>query len=161
MRRGLHEEGDTARFLPRDDGRIRRVPLDVGRPTYESAAAVYETMLRITVRDATEPERRVMEGATLDLSTAPEQEGGETSGTAEAGAEAEAAGGSSPAAGRERERRQRANERAEVSLTPLHEAVAAADIFRLTELLRLDDGDIDHTVDALSLIHISEPTRPY
>lgn len=148
MRRGLHEEGDTARFLPRDDGRIRRVPLDVGRPTYESAAAVYETMLRITVRDATEPERRVMEGATLDLSTAPEQEGGETSGTAEAGAEAEAAGGSSPAAGRERERRQRANERAEVSLTPLHEAVAAADIFRLTELLRLDDGDIDHTVDA-------------
>ena len=151
MRRGLHEEGKTEQFLSRNDERIRKVPLDVGRPTYESVCAVYEIMTSITVRQLTERERIVMEGgastggsASFDLST----EEAEGPGVGREGGRAKDDDAAQPRAA--------AQPKPIVPLTPLHEAAAAADIVRLTELLSLhdvaeetvqnDDNDEEHDV---------------
>mmetsp|Transcript_1417 Transcript_1417/g.3342 ORF Transcript_1417/g.3342 Transcript_1417/m.3342 type:complete len:855 (+) Transcript_1417:24-2588(+) len=141
MRRGLHEEGKTSQFLSRNDGRIRKVPLDVGRPTYESVCAVYEIMTSITVRHLSERERIVMErggggggtstggSASFDLSTEEAAEG-DRAASSKAKAKDDDAAAAQPRA---------AKPKPVVPLTPLHEAAAAADIIRLTELLSLND----------------------
>jgi len=150
MRRGLHEEGKTSQFLSRNDGRIRKVPLDVGRPTYESVCAVYEIMTSITVRHLSERERIVMErggggggtstggSASFDLSTEEAAEGDRA-----ASAKAKAKDDDDAAAAQPRA----AKPKPIVPLTPLHEAAAAADIVRLTELLSLHDV-ADETVQS-------------
>lgn len=139
MRKGLHEEGETATFLPRDDERIRRVPLDVGRPTFEAVTAVHEVMMTMMVRPITEQERLGMESTTsYDLSTEAEAEV-----EAEAGGEGNNKSGEKgrkkQAAAVEQEKKQRPEKEA-IPLTTLHEAVIAGDIDHVMDLLAISEA---------------------
>jgi Bacteroidetes VLRF1 release factor/Vms1-associating treble clef domain len=49
MQKGLFENNQN--ILNRADPRIRRVPLDVGRPTHENACLIHSVLLTVTVRE--------------------------------------------------------------------------------------------------------------
>jgi hypothetical protein len=49
MQKGLFEHNDQ--ILQRQDPRIRRIPLDVGRPTFENVCLIYQVLLTVTVRE--------------------------------------------------------------------------------------------------------------
>jgi hypothetical protein len=49
-------------ILTRDDGRIRRVPLDLGRPTFESAVLIHDVLTTVTIRER----NVVVDGAVVD-----------------------------------------------------------------------------------------------
>jgi hypothetical protein len=49
MKKGLFE--GLEEFLRKDDSRIRRVPIDFGRPTFENASLVISVMMRVTLRE--------------------------------------------------------------------------------------------------------------
>lgn len=44
-----HFFDDNTDILPRGHNRLRKVPLDVGRPTFEAAVAVYEIMMKVSI----------------------------------------------------------------------------------------------------------------
>ena len=54
--------------LTRDDGRIRRVPLDLGRPTFENAVLIHDVLTTVTIR-----QRVVQETAKRILDVLPTQ----------------------------------------------------------------------------------------
>ncbi|KAI2494310.1 hypothetical protein MHU86_20205 [Fragilaria crotonensis] len=47
MMKNLYDDNDD--IIRRGDGRVRKIPLDVGRPTFEAAVAVYEIMMRVHI----------------------------------------------------------------------------------------------------------------
>ena len=65
---------DTAEFFSKDDPRIHKVPLDVGRPTHEAVSAVHEIMMSATLWDKPqlqhEQEAGSNEGAGIEGSSA-------------------------------------------------------------------------------------------
>lgn len=42
---------DNEKAVPRGDDRLRKIPLDVGRPTFEAAVAVFEIMMMVNIMD--------------------------------------------------------------------------------------------------------------
>jgi Bacteroidetes VLRF1 release factor/Vms1-associating treble clef domain len=40
---------DCSQFLSREDNRIRKIPLDLGRPTFEAVVAAYEIMMKVNI----------------------------------------------------------------------------------------------------------------
>lgn len=53
MRKSLFDSVEVV--LSRDDARVRRVPLDLGRPTFENVSLIYESLLTVQVREVNEP----------------------------------------------------------------------------------------------------------
>jgi hypothetical protein len=49
MKKGLFE--GLEEVLKRDDSRIRRVPIDTGRPTFEGVSLIHSVMMRATLRE--------------------------------------------------------------------------------------------------------------
>jgi len=49
MRKSLFDSVESV--IAKDDQRIRRVPLDVGRPTYETVCLIYDVLMTATVRE--------------------------------------------------------------------------------------------------------------
>lgn len=75
MSKSLFGQGEV---LSKDDDRIRRVPLDLGRPTFEHVQVIQSTMTRAAIREvepqeaAPELESTVVDKATPNQSSAPE-----------------------------------------------------------------------------------------
>ena len=131
MRRGLHESREVSRFMPREDERVRNVPLIVGRPSFESACAVNEVMLRLRVKDLTEDENN------LSAKIPPVQIKENASVPSELTASTE-----------KKDEKRHEKEEEVVPLTPLHNASAAADLAKLFELLEVCCND-DHEQNAM------------
>lgn len=123
MRKGLHEDTEVRKHLPRDDDRIRKIPLDVGRPSFESACAVNEVLMRIAVRPMTDEE-----GLALKMAS-PSVQGEETV----------AKEPLLPAVGNSMKNYEQVEEKRQTTapFTPIHEAAAANDLVELTRLLEL------------------------
>ena len=68
MQKGFFDES-AAGVLEKDDPRIRKLPLDVGRPTFESAYAAYEIMMRGELYEAS---IEVQEDDEVETKTTPQ-----------------------------------------------------------------------------------------
>jgi len=128
---GSGSSGNAA-LIEKSDGRLRNVPLDVGRPTMEAAVAVLECVLNCEVREMSEEERGRMVGL---------------EGKEEVGADKK----ERERAGKEngtRKEEKKVEERLEEAppFTQLHQAILDGDLPRLLELLKLlDASEQQHT----------------
>lgn len=127
MRRGLHEDNEVRRFFSRDDYRIRKVPLVVGRPSFESACAVNEVLMRITLRPMTEEETSALKKASS--SVGPEEIAANESLLAKKVNDLK-----KDELSKVKEKQQKETV---VPLTPIHEATAANELAELIRLLDL------------------------
>jgi hypothetical protein len=111
---------DNEDFIRRGDGRVRKIPLDVGRPTFEAAVAVYEIMMRvhIVLKPSVSNE---MPSLATQISAQPMQDILET----HEGSENE-------------------SEKKIIAMTRLHELAAAANLPELIQLLGTESA---YTVD--------------
>jgi hypothetical protein len=69
MKKGLFE--GLEEVLRRDDSRIRRVPIDTGRPTFEGVSLIHSVMMRVTLREWQIP---VSESTAEDTTLAEKEE---------------------------------------------------------------------------------------
>lgn len=71
---------DVEPVLNREDSRIHKVPLDIGRPTFEAVTAVHEIMMRVNLREQDAVEEEIEEavvgstGQTAELPVVVEKE---------------------------------------------------------------------------------------
>ncbi|KAL9185860.1 hypothetical protein ACHAXT_003637 [Thalassiosira profunda] len=116
------EDGSGSALVEKGDERLRSIPLDVGRPTMEAAAAVLDCVLGCSVREMTVEELNTLEG------------GSEKEPKAEESSEKEVA-----ATNEETSKEEEEESAPPPPYTPLHEAVIDGDLDRLTELLKILD----------------------
>uniref|UniRef100_A0A7S4JVM2 VLRF1 domain-containing protein n=1 Tax=Odontella aurita TaxID=265563 RepID=A0A7S4JVM2_9STRA len=139
MRKSLHEDAEVRKFFPKDDERIRKVPLAVGRPSFESACAVNEVMMRITVRPLTDEESIAFERGT----PAQQELGG--------GLQESVVGSSKHESERDVVQEAEEAQKEVMPLTPLHEAAVTLDLVELTKLLELGstgtESNARHDID--------------
>jgi hypothetical protein len=126
MRKGFY---DANIVLSKTDPRLRSIPLDFGRPTFQSVCAVYEslTTLHISQYYPTDPSSTNVPEQTHLAETIEHQEKSNN-------ATHESSSSLSPVPKKE-----------SIPLTPLHEAASVADFDRLMELLKSETGAGDHT----------------
>merc|ERR1712157_450336 len=53
MKKGIFENGIHEDVIKRDDTRIRNVPLDLGRPTYENVVLIHQVLMTVNIRETT------------------------------------------------------------------------------------------------------------
>ena len=121
-------------LVEKSDGRLRNIPLDVGRPSMEGTAAVVDCVLNCSLRGMTEDERNALRSVDGD-------EVGAKADSKDAGVKEEVA--------QVEEKVEETLEPEAPPLNPLHQAVLDGDLGRLMELLKVLDETEDQNATPL------------
>ena len=128
MKATIFSELVVQEVVARDDKRIRKIPFDIGRPTFESVCDSHEVLLNATVRSTDKKE------ATGDLPTPASQQVQDEDETQSDLQKAD----------------KRPEEEVTIPLTPLHEAARDANLPAALELLSKDGDSAVTIIDQLA-----------